>query len=58
MDKFIDIDDINKQIKKQKIPISEISEKTGYSRTSIYRYLKKERLPTIDFINKILEIIG
>lgn len=53
----IDIDIINEQIKKQKIPISKIAEKTGYSRTSIYRYLKKKRSPTIDFINKILKIL-
>ena len=57
MKKNIDIDEINEKIKKQKIPISKIAEKTGYSRESIYRYLNKQRIPTIDFINKVMELL-
>lgn len=57
MKKNIDIDEINEKIKKQKIPISKIAEKTGYSRVSIYRYLNKQRVPTIDFINKVMELL-
>ncbi len=57
MKKNIDIDEINEEIKKQKIPISKIAEKTGYSRVSIYRYLNKQRIPTIDFINKVMELL-
>lgn len=57
MKKNIDIDEINEKIKKQKIPISKIAEKTGYSRVSIYRYLNKQRIPTIDFINKVMELL-
>ena len=57
MKKNIDMDEINEKIKKQKISISKIAEKTGYSRVSIYRYLNKKRVPTIDFINKIMEFL-
>ena len=57
MKKNIYIDEINEEIKKQKIPISKIAEKTGYSRVSIYRYLNKQRIPTIDFINKVMELL-
>lgn len=57
MSSVIDIDKINKQIKNKKIPISKIAEKTGYSRVSVYRYLNKKRVPTIDFINKIVKMI-
>lgn len=57
MSTLIDIDSINEEIKKKKISISKIAEETGYSRASIYRYLKKERIPTIDFINKVLKIL-
>ena len=58
MNKAIDVDRIIKQIQKKKIPISKIAEETGYSRVSIYRYLNKQRVPTIDFINKIVKLLG
>lgn len=58
MKKIIDIDDINKKIKSKKIPISTIARETGYSRISVYRYLNKERVPTIDFINKLSTILN
>ncbi len=58
MNKAIDVDRIIEQIQKKKIPISKIAEETGYSRVSIYRYLNKQRVPTIDFINKIVKLLG
>lgn len=57
MPKTIDIDYISKKLKEKNITVTEISEKTGYSRVSIYRYLNKTRVPNINFINKVLELI-
>ena len=57
MSEIIDIDKLNKQAKKKKISISKIAEETGYSRISVYRYLNKKRIPTIDFINKFLKML-
>lgn len=57
MSEIIDIDLINKKIKNKKVSVAKIAEETGYSRVSIYRYLSKKRLPTIDFINKLSKIL-
>ncbi len=57
MSEIIDIDIINEKIKKKKMSVAKIAEETGYSRVSIYRYLSKKRLPTIDFINKLSKIL-
>lgn len=58
MNNVIDMDKINKEISKKKIPISNIAEETGYSRISVYRYLNKKRVPTIDFVNKLLKMLN
>lgn len=57
MKRKIDMEYIINKITTKNIPISEIAEKTGYSRAAVYRYIKKERVPNIDFVNKLLELI-
>lgn len=58
MNNVIDMDKINKEINKKKISISKIAKETGYSRISVYRYLNKKRVPTIDFVNKLLKMLN
>lgn len=57
MNEIVDMDKIIKQLNEKKVSISKIAEETGYSRISVYRYLNKKRIPTIDFINKLLKIL-
>lgn len=53
----IDMEYIIDKASKKNIPISEIADKTGYSRVTVYRYFHKQRTPNIDFVNKVLELI-
>ena len=57
MKRKIDMEYIIDKVSKKNISITEIADKTGYSRASVSRYFHKKRVPNIDFINKVLELI-
>ncbi len=46
------------QVVKARMSISELSQKTGITRTAIYEMFKGERIPRLDTIGKLLKELG
>ena len=53
----IDMEYIIKKVSEKNISLTEIANKTGYSRASVSRYFHRRRVPSIDFVNKVFELI-
>ena len=46
------------QVVKARMSISELSQKTGITRTAIYEMFKGERIPRLDTIGKLVKELG
>ena len=46
------------QVVKARMSISELSQRTGITRTAIYEMFKGERIPRLDTIGKLLKELG
>ena len=51
-------EDMEVALVKKKITKTEISEKTGNSRSTIHRYFKNPRTMTVDALKKIIKMTG